>query len=313
MKHSFGGPWTQIKLNMLKRYLVAFNTALQNRPTEHNRFRRIYIDAFAGTGECEIKRDGTTVETIAGSAKIAIGTVPAFDELHLIDLAPAHAAELRRLAAGKAEVVVHQADANDALIELVRDGDWKRSRGVLFLDPYGMTVPWSTLELVASTRALDVWYLFPLSAIYRQAAHDFVRIDDAKLAALDSVLGTQSWREAFYQTNGQFSLLGSEPRLVRTATPGEIAAFVHQRLMEVFKGWVSRPLMLNAARGAPLFALFCCISNPSDRAVKLSQRIASHILAIPPLPGRRGDAVAQGSLGLFDPPCTEPSRTPAID
>lgn len=299
MKHSFGGPWTQIKLDMLKRYLVAFNTALQNRPTEHNRFRRVYIDAFAGTGECEIKSDGTTVETIAGSAKIAIGTVPAFDELHLIDLDPAHAAELRRLAAGKAEVVVHQADANHALLDLVRHGDWRNSRGVLFLDPYGMTVPWSTLELVATTRALDVWYLFPLSAIYRQAAHDFVRIDDAKLAALDSVLGTPSWREAFYQTDAQSSLLGSEPRLVRTAPPGEIATFVHKRLTDVFKGWVGKPLMLNTARGAPLFALFCCISNPSERAVKLSQRIASHILSMPPLRGRPGAAAVQGSVGLF--------------
>lgn len=303
MKHSFGGPWTQIKLDMLKRYLAAFNTALQNRPSEQNRFRRIYIDAFAGTGECEIKTDGTTVETIAGSAKIAIGTVPAFDELHLIDLDPAHAAELRRLAAGNAEVaevVVHQADANAALLRVVQGVNWKRSRGVLFLDPYGMTVPWSTLELVASTQALDVWYLFPLSAIYRQAAHDFVKIDDAKLAALDSVLGTPSWREAFYKTDEQASLLGNEPDLVRRANPGEIATFVHQRLADVFKGWVSEPVMLKTSRGAPLFALFCCISNPSERAVKLSQRIASHILAMPPSRTRPGAAPVQGGAGLFD-------------
>lgn len=298
MKHSFGGPWTQIKLDMLQRYLEAFNVALQNQPTAQNRFRRIYIDAFAGTGECEIK-SGATVETIAGSAKIAIGTVPQFDELHLVDLDPVHAGELRRLAADKAQVAVHQADANNALQEIVRGIDWSSSRGVLFLDPYGMTVPWSTLELVASTRALDVWYLFPLSAIYRQAAHDFVKIDDAKLAALDSVLGTRAWRDEFYETSAQANLLGTEPALVRRANPGEIATFVHKRLAEVFKGWVSKPLMLNSARGAPLFALFCCISNPSERAVKLSQRIASHILAMPPPRGRSSAAVGQGSSDLF--------------
>lgn len=285
---------------MLKRYLVAFNTALQNRPTEKNRFRRIYIDAFAGTGECEIKSDHMTVETIAGSAKIAIDTVPAFDELHLVDLAPAHAAELRRLAAGKAAVVVHQADANQALLDIVKGIDWNRGRGVLFLDPYGMTVPWSTLELLAATRALDVWYLFPLSAICRQAAHDFVKIDDAKLAALDAVLGTTSWREAFYRPDSQASLLGGEPSLVRTADTGAIATFVHQRLNDVFKGWVSPPLILNTARGAPLFALFCCISNPSERAVKLSQRIASHILAMPAPRARTGNLAAKANASLFD-------------
>lgn len=300
VKHSFGGPWTQIKLDMLKRYLVAFNTALQNRPTEKNRFRRIYIDAFAGTGECEIKGDNMTVETIAGSAKIAIGIAPPFDELHLVDLDPAHAAELRRLATGTAAVVVHQADANKALLDIVEGIDWNCSRGVLFLDPYGMTVPWGTLELVASTRALDVWYLFPLSAIYRQAAHDFVKIDDAKLAALDAVLGTPSWREAFYQTDAQASLLGGEPSLVRTATPGAITTFVHQRLSEVFKGWVSPPLTLNTAKGAPLFALFCCISNPSERAVKLSRRIATHILGMPAPRARHGKIATMDNASLFD-------------
>lgn len=300
MKHSFGGPWTQIKLDMLKRYLAAFNTALQNRPTEENRFRRIYIDAFAGTGECEIKSDRMTVETIAGSAKIAIGTVPAFDELHLIDLDPAHVAELQRLAAGKAEVIVHQADANQALLDIVRGINWKSSRGVLFLDPYGMTVPWNTLELVASTRALDVWYLFPLSAIYRQAANDYVKIDDAKLAALNSVFGGTAWRDAFYAADAQASLLGAEPRLIRTANPGAIATFVHQQLCTVFKGWVSEPLMLTTSKGAPLFALFCCISNPAERAVKLSQKIASHILAMPPPRARSVNTVTNDNASLFD-------------
>ena len=32
----------------------------------------------------------------------------------------------------------------------------------MFLDPYGMQVKWSTLEAIASTRAIDMWLLFPL-------------------------------------------------------------------------------------------------------------------------------------------------------
>jgi three-Cys-motif partner protein len=278
-KHSFGGPWTQIKLEMLRRYLPAFNTALQNKPIPTSRFRRIYIDAFAGTGECEIKAGDSTVETIAGSASLAIETLPSFDEIHLIDLNEKHVADLERLAAGSnVQAHVHREDANVALQTIVGRIDWKRSRGVLFLDPYGMGVPWSTLELAASTQALDVWYLFPLSAIYRQAAKNFEKIDDAKLAALDAVLGTSTWREIFYQYDGQNSLMGDGEHLVRTVDASEIATFVHQRLMTVFKGWVSEPLFLRNNKGAPLFALFCCISNPSEKAVKLSRRMAAHIL-----------------------------------
>ncbi len=41
----FGGPWTQKKLRILGLYLNAYTTALKNQ-----RFRLVYIDAFAGSG-----------------------------------------------------------------------------------------------------------------------------------------------------------------------------------------------------------------------------------------------------------------------
>ena len=42
---SFGGPWTNDKLEILRRYLDAYTTALKNQP-----FNLIYVDAFAGGG-----------------------------------------------------------------------------------------------------------------------------------------------------------------------------------------------------------------------------------------------------------------------
>ncbi len=33
---------------------------------------------------------------------------------------------------------------------------------MVFLDPYGMQVEWSTIEALAATKAIDLWYLFPL-------------------------------------------------------------------------------------------------------------------------------------------------------
>lgn len=279
MTHSFGGPWTQIKLDLLRRYLVAFNQALQQRPTPDRPFTRIYIDAFAGTGECEIRKDDQTVETIAGSARIALETQPAFNEVHLIDLNPVHIDELNRLAEGhETRVKVHHDDANDAINKLLSARNWDACRGVLFLDPYGMTVPWTTLQKIASTKAFDVWYLFPLSATYRQAATDFGKIDQSKSDALDAVLGTKAWRDHFYKASGQGGLLGEAESKIRVSTPEDIASFVHGRLAEEFKGWVSEPLYLYSSKGAPLFALFCCISNPAPKAVELAKKIAKHIL-----------------------------------
>lgn len=47
----FGGSWTEKKLNILKKYLDSYNTALKNKP-----FKRVYIDAFAGTGYRQQKK-----------------------------------------------------------------------------------------------------------------------------------------------------------------------------------------------------------------------------------------------------------------
>lgn len=279
--HSFGGPWTIIKLDLLARYLEFFSTALQHRPSPEQPFTRIYIDAFAGTGECDINLGDGLRSTIAGSAKIALDTRPAFDRLHLIDFNPKHVAELRGLVACAGDIdrvsIYHQ-DANKALNEIIRKTPWRSTRGVLFLDPYGMTVRWDTLQKVAATKALDVWYLFPLSAVYRQAAIDFNKVDEGKTAALDSVLGTKEWRTLFYSESQQKSLLDdAKSSARRTAGPAEITSFVHARLCEIFKGWVSAPIMLPERGGPPMFALFFAVSNPADPAVKLSKKAADHL------------------------------------
>jgi hypothetical protein len=49
--HRFGGNWTARKLEILRRYFVAYTTALKKQP-----FKTAYIDAFAGTGYRALRR-----------------------------------------------------------------------------------------------------------------------------------------------------------------------------------------------------------------------------------------------------------------
>src|SRR6202040_1337155 len=69
----------------------------------------------------------------------------------------------------------------------------------VFLDPFGMSVKWETLNLLAETRAVDVWYLFPTGAVNRQLAGDFAKVDEHKQRALDQVFGSTAWREDIYE------------------------------------------------------------------------------------------------------------------
>ena len=73
----FGGEWTIEKLSILSDYLDFYLNALKNQP-----FKKVYIDAFAGSGEIET-RDGT--EQITGSIRLALQAKNKFDRYIFIE------------------------------------------------------------------------------------------------------------------------------------------------------------------------------------------------------------------------------------
>lgn len=73
----FGGEWTEEKLNIFTCYLEAYLVALQ-----HQKFKKIYIDAFAGTGKIET-RDGDRY--LEGSAQLALSANKKFDQYFFIE------------------------------------------------------------------------------------------------------------------------------------------------------------------------------------------------------------------------------------
>src|SRR5712692_6930650 len=71
------GEWSELKLDILKKYAGAYCTILKAR-----NLHPIYIDGFAGAGTHIRKRTG---ELIKGSPLNALEIQPPFEELHLID------------------------------------------------------------------------------------------------------------------------------------------------------------------------------------------------------------------------------------
>ena len=105
---------------------------------------------------------------IDGSAAIAanISDKP-FDKLIFIEKDLNRCHELRRLsqAHSNRDVQIENSDANDYLKNLCQD--WRKWRGVLFLDPFATQVQWLTIETIARFNALDTWLLFPTFAVAR--------------------------------------------------------------------------------------------------------------------------------------------------
>jgi three-Cys-motif partner protein len=287
--HEFGGISTDLKLSVIGEYLKQFTTAL--RPQFENLW---YIDAFAGTGERTVVIPGrdadmlgpkvdSRVERRRGSAKIAIDVVPRFDRLVFMDKRSKHIAALDDLRASHVDraIDVIPGDANAAIMKLLSEQrSWAGTRAVMFLDPYGMTVEWRTLEAIRKTEAIDVWYLVSLSGLFRQATRDAEDLDSSKRAALTRMIGTADWERDWYKLSHRPNLFGdADERLARTAEVDDMEHYFGARLAGLFPA-VLPPLRLNDDRGIPQFALFFAMSNPKPVAIGLAKRIAGHILKV---------------------------------
>lgn len=271
----FGSAHTQIKLGALANYLPAYTTALKR-----SGFTLHYIDAFAGTGKCTI-RAGIRDRTIPGSAWIALECQPRFDKYVFIEKSKSKVRQLEELLSNfeGRDVVVKHEDANVALpsyLASLTAGD----RATVNLDPFGMEVNWATLEKIAASQKADVWYLFSLSGLYRQATRDAANIDESKAAALTRVLGPNDWRAALYEDPRQASLFGGDTQ-ERNADPYRMADWVTGCLKKAFPG-VAGPHILHMTtsegrQGPPIFALYFLVSNPARKAVDLALRIANAV------------------------------------
>lgn len=279
-KQKFGGPWTVEKLGILSDYLSFYSTALKSQP-----FDLVYIDAFAGTGKIKIG-DDDAYEVIDGSAKLALQSTGNFAEYIFIEQKKAFVKELndlvdREFPEKKSKVKIIQKDCNEVLLDICSKVNWSKTRAVLFLDPYAADVKWDTLKVVASTGAIDVWYLFPFSAANRLMKKTG-EIDPTWKAKLNSIFGDNSWETEFYSEDPQLNLFGTQ-NLRRDCNTESLKAYIEKRLASIFPAVSKNSRVLLNRKNSPLF-LFCfAVSNSSPKAFGLAMKVANHILKDQPM------------------------------
>ncbi|OLN27443.1 three-Cys-motif partner protein TcmP [Desulfosporosinus metallidurans] len=266
---AFGGPWTLLKLDILEKYLSFFVQAMKNQ-----NFKLCYIDAFAGSGDVDIPGIGS----IPGSAVRAIDYP--FDRYIFIDSNHEYLKKLEDNITQKAtnkNIEFLLGDCNQ-LLKTIDSFSWFSNywRGVIFLDPYAMNLNWDSLSSIANTKAFDVWYLFPLSAVNRVLPRHG-NIPESHRLKLHQVLGTTMWEQEIYKESPQLTLFGDVD--IERASIEQIKAYIIKRLKAVFPGVSSNPLTLrNPKNNSPLFLLCFAVSNPSSSAINLSLKAVDHIL-----------------------------------
>ncbi len=291
------GPWAAEKLEALGNSLNYYTTRLKNQPY----WQKIYIDAFAGPGLSGVRSkpredSGHSLDLFAeqsadpveqevvflkGSPRIALDITNPFDRYIFIERDPARAEELERIRAEYQErriIEVHQGDANSILQDLLKGISKSEHRCYIFLDPFGVQVPWGTIEAIAKTGAVEVFINFPLGMALRRMMPNSGEVPEGWQISLDTFFGSPDWRQHAYQDG--VDLLGR--RTVKVAdSENRLLAWYRNRLKKAF-GYVSEAQLVTNTRGGHLYYLIW--AGPHEAGLKG----ANHILTMKKrLPGRR--------------------------
>ena len=283
--NEFGGSHTTKKLDTIQDYLEAYTTALSNQ-----NFRTVYFDAFAGSGEIKV---GDEVELFAdveelqpivdGSAKRALQLKRPFDEYIFVENKNKKVQGLKALAnefpqlLNRIEVI--QSDANAELNDFCRDTNWKETRAVVFLDPFGNQVEWDTILKIAKTKSIDLWYLFPAGlGVNRQISNEGVILPEHE-ESLNKLLGTNEWKEHWTSYSETPDLFGGTHRVSeKQITVDGITKYVIARMKSVFEGVVINSWLPLGPNGAHWYSLLFACSNPSPKARQLASKLASAVM-----------------------------------
>jgi three-Cys-motif partner protein len=287
----FGGEWTQDKLSRLKGYLDAYMTILKKYPS----LSPVYVDAFAGTGNLRgavtqaspiMNPDAPALADLRGllkgSARIALEVSPPFSKYIFVERSKRKCRELAQL---KSEfphldnrIQVEQSDAAEFLTKWCEQTDWSRTRGVVFLDPFGMQVEWKLLEKIAQTQAVDLWLLVPIGVgVNRLLTQDGLPpIEWAD--RLTKFFGNDEWQSRFYRDRVQRDLFDESGPLQKDVSHDQLVDYFVKRLGEIFPGVANNPLVQKNSRNSPMFVLCFATANPKDSTIKAALRIAQHLL-----------------------------------
>lgn len=282
------GPWAKEKLEALGQYLSFFTTVLKKQG--HWLRGTIFVDAFAGPGLSRVRTrenaaeppglfgpdpesDVAEVEFLKGSPRVALDIANPFNFYIFVERDAQRIAELKGLKAEYAltrDVTIHEDDANAALQSWLASGiDWQHYRAVVFLDPFGMQVPWSTIEALAKTKAIEIIINFPLGMAIQRMLTKSGDIPQDWQASLDVFFGSKDWHTLVYESKAD--LFGPKRSKVRDSGT-KLLEWYRGRLRTIF-GNVSTARLIKNTRGNPLYYLIW--AGPHKKGLDGAEHILS--------------------------------------
>lgn len=293
--NGWGGSWTEQKLDCFESYVKAYLTIMNVYRDKFN-WRLLYFDGFAGCGSRseeektqeqkyaletfgEDQLDGRELDVYQGAAERVVrleSQMRGFDFYYFIDKFEENLTRLELKLASYPTQGLRQfrlGDANEQALQLgealKRDTHLK---SLCLLDPFGMTIDWSTIEAL-SGKSIDLWILLPSGVIVNRLLKK-----NGELMHVDRLqsffgMGEEELREWFYDHKQEMDLFGEQQEWYQKKNNPiqRIAELYTERLGELFPFVTSEPLVMLNKNNVPIYHLVCASFNQT--AVKIAQQI----------------------------------------
>lgn len=298
-KKSWGGKWTEEKLDAFEKYVKAYLTIMNNYRDVCG-WKLMYFDGFAGSGT-RTQEDDTedkvqeaqvlfgqevTVEDFnvyQGAAerviRIESNGMRSFDFYYFVDKSEESCAKLgKKLSQYKISGKRHHLplDANDAVKRLASTlRKNSNCRALAFLDPFGMQIDWESIGALKGLH-VDLWILVPTGVIVNRLLERKVDRDRglAHAEKLKSFFGLseEEIRKFFYTEQKVQTLFGDDEMITKAENSiRKIAQLYVERLQEVFPYVTEDPLVLYNTHNVPIYHLVFAAKN--ETAMKIAQEI----------------------------------------
>jgi len=255
------GKWSEDKLLLLKKYLEAYTKIMKNQRWCKGYY---YIDAFAGAGKPKAKDEERFVD---GSPRCALTIENPFTAYFFIEKTKWRIRRLQSLKKkfDNLEIIIKEGDCNKILSELIPKFTYgSRTRALLFLDPFGMSVDWKIIEKAATMKTIEIFLNMPIMAINRACLlNNPDKLTKEHIERMDGFWGNNEWQSIMYIDVS--TLFG--PRKVKDHIDAKkLSDYFVGRLESVFDH-VSLPLVVKNSKNTPLYCLIYAGHNEIAKGI----------------------------------------------
>ena len=261
----FGGDWTEQKIDMIVGYARAYLTIMNKYP----QFKLLYFDGFAGSGDIS-REENKDLEAIKGAAvRILELTHPkTFDIYYFVEKNDSNKDELERTVQNKFpdkkdRCYVVNEDCNVKLRDMANflKGN-KNYRVLAFIDPYGMSLDWSSIEALKGLE-IDFWILVPTGIGVNRLLKNDGNISDGWLNKLESFLGLSKdeIKSHFYKQQDVNTLFGEETIIEKEkGAVNKVGQLYKEKLKTVFT-FVSDSFVMKNSTNSIMYHFMMATNN----------------------------------------------------